>query len=361
MRAAWAVVLAVGMALTGGLSPVMPIAWAAETRVWAYVYADEEGLAEYEPDDQSGALAKVTRAGEGDYTVRLAGAAAAEGVPMVTAAGDGGTHCQLAGFSVSGADEVVRVGCYRGTVPDDSEFSLSFFSRSTLDGGDDAAYGYVFNNRPTLADYDNPPAYSTGGPVEIERASNGYWTVHFDGDAFDNDSGNVQVSAVGPRPARCGIVEWDGDDDGADAVVRCDNLSGVAPQWTLVYAHEYSLVGDTGRYFGYLQADRPDVDVDVEYAPDKDRNRAPDDYAHRVTRRAEGQYEVKVYGPVKEPLGLHVSVNGDSTRFCTISDAIVYPVVDSAQPSALVTVACYTSAGQPDNSWFSLNYYSPPL
>jgi hypothetical protein len=324
-------------------------------------------VAEYEPRYQSsgpGVLARVNRTGVGDYTVRLAGGAAAEGVPLVTAVGDSGAHCQLASFSVSGADEVVGVDCYRGAVRTDSRFSLSFVSGSTPpDSSGASAYGYVFDDQPTLTDYPDPPAHnSTGGSVEIERASNGYWTVHFAGDEFDNDHGNVQVSAVGSRPARCGIVEWDGDDDGADAVVRCVNLSGVAsftPQWTLVYTHEYSLVGDQNRFFGYLQADRPDVNG--EYTPDRDRNRAPAGYAHSVTRTGTGRYEVKVRGPLKEPVGLHVSANRDSTAFCTLNGATVDPAPTESQPSALVKVACHTSAGQATNSWFSLNYYSPPL
>lgn len=346
-------------ALLVALSVAAP-AQAAQARVvagvWAFLYADMPSEQTYEPEAQAtnrpDSPATVTRRGEGRYRVTLP-KAEVRGVPMVTAVGGDGVHCQLASFGLVESAQVIDVDCYAGTARQDSRFTLTFFS-PPVSGAAPGAYAYVYN-RPT------PMTYSTGGPVEVSPADGaGVWSVRFPGAEFANDGGNVQVSAVGALPARCAVVGWSPDGNGAVARVRCDDLTGsptFTPQWTLSYTHERSIVGGDSGFFGYLQANVPDAAEGVPYEPDTKRNRAPNGYIHRVVRSADGEYQVEVRGPLGPRVTLHVSVNGDTDAFCDIVGFRVDP--GSQTPAGTVDVACYTAAGVPANAWFSLNYYSP--
>jgi hypothetical protein len=363
---------AAGMALTGALMAVSAAvpAQADEAEVWAFLTADRpEAQGTYEPTYQNasaGVGVTVTNGTTaGTYTVNLADGGHDDGVPIVTAINAGPVHCQVAGYGNDDGDEVITVNCYNGTVLARSAFTLSFFAS---EGEDDltGAYGYVRNDRPTASSYTDPPAYnSTGAAVTITRAAGtGIWTVRFLGTEFANSGGNVQVTALGTRSARCTVVKWakDATSTGVEVQVRCQNLAGVTPQWTLGYVHERSIVGDLEDFFGYLQADQPDAPEDEIYIPDPNRNRGPNVVAHRVTRLDPGRYEVHVYGRLKEPIGVHATVNGDTTNFCVLTGAEVVapPPPDPADgPSALVRLACYDTNGQLANSRFTLNYYAP--
>ncbi len=322
---------------------------AAEGETWAFLFADQENAtAAYSPEDMKASRGDiegtVTRTGTGAYTVLLANAAA-PGVPIVTAANDQGVHCQLASYTAGSAD--------------DSKFTLSFLSSTQPGSGAAGAYGYILDDQPTLATYTNPATRfnSTNGDVVITRGSDPrYWTVRFTGQSFNNTGGNVQVSALGTRPARCGVVNWTPNSAGVDAQVRCDNLSGVTsftPQWTLVYAHGRSLVGGSGGYFGYLQADQPSA---TDYTPSLPRNLAPFGFAHTITRQAVGTYVAHVHGPVNQSVVVHASVNRDTDKYCTL---VSWTVTSNQQQAADIRVNCYTSGGAPADAWFSLNYYSP--
>lgn len=344
-------------------APGTGAARAAEGETWAFLYADKErSTSTYLPGQARGRadiVAWVTRSGTGGYTVRLTNAASA-GVPVVTAVNGAGVHCQLTSFGRNGADELVRVGCYDRDVPADSEFTLSYFASTAPDSGAAGAYGYVHDDQPALATYADPATRynSTGGRVEIHRGTGDprTWTARFFGQAFSNNAGNVQVSAVGSRPARCGIVRWDPHPLGVDAQVRCDTPAGAAPytpQWTLAYSHDRSVVGGTTGFFGYLQADQPTAPA---YTPSVPRNRAPSGLTHTVRRDGEGRYEAQVYGPLKDSLDAHVSVNGDTDSYCVLAGWTITP---GTQPAARVGIACHTANGDPADAWFSLSYYSP--
>jgi hypothetical protein len=348
--------------------PAAVPARAAEAAVWVFLYADRESRGSYTPANQTASRghiqATVARHGTGSYTVDLAnaGAPGVTGVPVVTAVDDAGVHCQLAWFYLADDEttEVVEVACYAGTVPTDSRFTLSYFRSTPPDSGASGAYGYVFDNQPAATTYSAAPSYnSAGGPVTIHHAAGtNIWTVRFAGRAFDNVGGNVQVSAVGIVPMRCSVYQWYpvSNPPGVDAQVRCDRLSTPAytPQWTLTYTHDRSIVGGTSGFFGYLQANQPGS---AFYVPDPGRNRAADPaYVHTVTRSNPGRYQAQVYGPFKEPMTAHVSVNGDTGNFCDIGSWSVTP---STQPAGRVDITCYNAAGGPADSWFSLNYFSP--
>lgn len=355
-------VVAAGMVLTGGLVPAMP-AHAAVAEVWAFAYADLPWDKSYDPEHQAASdediEVEVTREGAGRYEVTLENGAAAAGVPMVTAVGDDRVHCQVTSFGRDDEDEVIDVACYQGTARVDSAFTVSFFS-STGQDSLVGAYGYVFNDKPGEVKYTAPVSYrSTGGKVEIERdAATGVWTVHFFGEAFDNVAGNVQVTALGALPTRCAVVQWYRHDLGADAQVRCERLAdpSVVPQWTLMYTHERSIVGNRDSFFGYLQADQPAAPLGIPYTPDWNRNRGPDGLMHKVTRTDTGQYQALVYGSVTQPVALHVSANRDTGNYCGLDNPMV---MSGQEPGATVDIYCYTRTGAPTNSWFSLNYYSP--
>jgi hypothetical protein len=120
-----------------------------------------------------------------------------------------------------------------------------------------------------------------------------------------------------------------------------------------VYANDRSIVGGTTGFFGYLQANEPSS---ASYTPNPKRNRAPSGFTHTVTRSGPGQYQAQVYGPLKVPVALHVSVNGNTDASC---DLVRWSVRPNTQPAGLVDVSCFDAAGVPADNVFSLNYYSP--
>jgi hypothetical protein len=263
-------------------------------------------------------------------------------------------HCQLAAFNPTGSAEEIRVNCYEGDAFADSRFTLSFFASDGEGSEATGAYGYVLDDQPHLPTYPDPLHYnSTGEPVEIRRSADGTWTVRFFGQEFNNNGGNVQVSALGSMPARCGIVQWSPHSLGVDARVRCVNLSslpGFTPQWTLVYTHERAVVGDRSGTFGYLQADQPNADE--PYTPPPPRNRGPRAEVHRVIPQGGGRYRVEVEGGAPPPSTAHVSVNGSVGDFCSLSGWT------ATQGGANADIACYDEKGMPSPNVFSLLYYS---
>jgi hypothetical protein len=265
----------------------------------------------------------------------------------------------LTQFRQTGTAEEILVSCYTGVSAADSKFTLSFFWSTAPDSGAPGAYGYVYNEKPKAPVTVNPPVRynSTGGNVEIYYNQNtGIWTVRFFGQAFNNIAGSVQLSPVGLLPYRCAIFQWYPHVLGADAQVRCDALSEASdgpPQWTLVYMHERAIVGDRSGFFGYLQANQPTA---LSYTPDPNRNRAPNGFLHTVTRSGPGQYQAQIYGPLKAPNTVHLTVNGDTGAFC---DIVGWTMKPESQPAGLVDIACFDVAGVPADNWFSLTYYSP--
>lgn len=333
---------------------------AAEARVWIHLYAEQQGAqGTYVPPQQNssqpGIQGKVTRLGPGGYRVDLAGAGAS-GIPMVTAVNSSGVHCQLTSFEQNGTAEVVYVGCYAGEVPTNSKFTLSFFSSTPPDSGADGAYGYVYNNQPALNFYANPPGYnSSGRPIEIYHAvDTNIWTVRFFGDQYNNTAGNVQVTSIGAVPARCAVSQWYPHALGADAQVRCDRPNGNdgAPPWALTYTHDRSIMGGTGGFFGYLQADQP---TSPAYTPTEPRNRGQDGYIHTVTRSGTGKYQVQLNGPIKAPVAVQLSVNGNTDNYCVLNN---WSLTGGDRPAARVNLSCYNANRNPVDSWYALNYFA---
>jgi hypothetical protein len=337
-------------ALVVGLLGAAP-AQAAEAQVWVFLYMDQpKAQGAYVPADQesnTGTRATVTWLATGSYRVDLPGVSAS-GVPMVTAVHGSSVHCQVKSFSTAGQ---VFVSCYAGGSPTNSRFTFTFASATPPGSGASGAYGYVFDNQPALDIYRNPPGFnSAGGPIEIDHAAgSNLWTVRFSGQAFDNPAGNVQVTAVGSTPSRCAVSQWSPNGPAVDVQVRCDRAN---TQWTLVYANDRSITGGTTGFFGYLQADDPD---NPAYTPSLPRNRGQDGFIHTVSRSGRGKYQVQVYGPVKLPIALQLSVNDSSGNFCVLNSW----TPTNQQPAALVNLSCYDTNRNLADSVYSLNYYAP--
>ena len=343
-------------ALALSLSAAVP-AQAAEAQVWAFVYADPAGVEEQGTSTRAsweaspGVSVGVTMRDTGDYRVRLE-AGAANGVPVVTAASGGGKHCQVASFASAGSAEVIDVACYDDAVRDDSAFTLTFFSSVRPDSQPTiGAYGYASSNGAAVYN-------SAGGNVAITPDGSRVWKVRFAGGTFANDGGNVQVTGVGTQPVRCAVINWAKVTVGVEARVRCDKLTNTSavPQWTLVYAHERSIIGKTTGLFGYLQANKPS---EVEYEPDIKRNHGPNGHLHKITHNNPGKYRVNVRGPFKLPVTIHVSAGGDSDTFCALTHWEVLVAEKPEDPTGLADISCYNAAGSLADSWFTLNYYSP--
>src|SRR5262245_39387448 len=88
--------------------------------------------------------------------------------------------------------------------------------------GEDTRFGYAVGDQPTVAGPYSPGAgnsCTTGGAIQITRASEGMYSVRFAGlGRLPGDRDNVQVSANNPTtPVYCKPGFWDAS--GADLVV----------------------------------------------------------------------------------------------------------------------------------------------
>lgn len=232
--------------------------------VWAFAYNDKPTPgAFFVPMDPShqwskfgGANAEVRSLGIGRYEVRFAKTANKVGISHVTAVSAKPRYCQLASWRPNFADgyEYVRVDCYRhGGFREDTEFTVMFTGSSgSTPVGDKHAYIFSSATGLILDEFnpEGPDIVSHGGP------GSGVYKVHLPMSSFPPDTGNFQVTAVGPKPARCKISEWHPDFAGQTVIVSCFNHDSKPydTAWTLSYNRERPVIGEYGppKRFGYV-------------------------------------------------------------------------------------------------------------
>jgi len=98
-----------------------------------YVWADQPSSASYTPSpaysfNSAGGANSITRSGTGSYRVRFGGLATSRGHVQVTAYGPTSAgRCQLAGWSLSGSDQLVDVRCFDAAgVATDARYVVDF-------------------------------------------------------------------------------------------------------------------------------------------------------------------------------------------------------------------------------------------
>jgi hypothetical protein len=202
----------------------------------------------------NGGVVTVTRTGTGFYTVLFPGLGKPRGIAHVTAVNGSPVWCQLLGYGMSGADEVVRVACVHfGWVLSDSRFTV-LFSTSSAPPAAPGAYGYVRSDPVgTVLDSYN----SAAGAVSVAHGGFGNYSVVLSGLGAPGQAGGVQVTAVnGGGPARCKVAAWGVDPAGVTVRVRCFDAAGALLDsgWTLSYQRDRAISGAVSppKLFGYF-------------------------------------------------------------------------------------------------------------
>jgi len=202
----------------------------------------------------------VTPTGPGRWMVKFVGQAIGGCVVHVTAVHDAlsfppGRWCQAESWGPSGADEIVKVACYRPGAVLDSQpgFSVQFSASSGPVAG--GFYGYMFNTAAcgVVFTYN-----SVGGANTCFHAGVGSYSIGFNGLGTPGpQDGGIQVTAVnGSAGARCKVASFQSSPNGQFFRILCFNSAGALADnnFTATYQYKRSLYGPAfpPSRFGYL-------------------------------------------------------------------------------------------------------------
>jgi hypothetical protein len=206
-----------------------------------------------------------------------------------------------------------------------------------------AQYGFAFADQPSNPSYvanARMSTNSTGGTNTVIRYRAGDYEVRMPG-LGATPGGNVQVSAYGNHANRCKTTYWL-PLDGAMAVgVMCHNPSGtLADTQFTVQFHRGS--NDPQQQSAYLLAHPP-----VSGAPDARYSFNSGGAPNTVTKTGTGSWTVD-FGSGFTKLGgvVHVSAYGFNANYCKVRSWGV----------RTADVRCFTAAGQPTDTAWSLRY-----
>jgi hypothetical protein len=206
----------------------------------------------------------------------------------------------------------------------------------------DARYAFALADRPTAASYVANPrmsANSSGGINSIVRHGTGDYSVTLPGMGADQ-GGNAQVSAYGGG-ARCKTAYWLPLGSNQVVGVLCDDSAGRPADSAFTVQYYRAAAGQT-QQSAYVQAswtgdNRLIVDSRYSYSS-KGTN--------TVTRDSQGRFTVRFGGFTTLGGIVHVTATGFSTNYCKVR----------GWSTSAASVSCFTPAGQPvDTSW-SLRY-----
>src|SRR5262249_2983947 len=142
----------------------------------------------------------------------LPGLASTGGTVKVTAQSVNSDFCNAAGWSASGADEVVDVRCFHGAgAPPDDKYTLVYTHAGSI-VPNRAASGYPLANPPSAATF--PPSSqfdSTGLTDTVTRTGPGLYTATLGGLGslpVAADAGILHVTSASGNANRCQVVDW---------------------------------------------------------------------------------------------------------------------------------------------------------
>ncbi|GLL07824.1 hypothetical protein GCM10017581_095820 [Dactylosporangium matsuzakiense] len=300
----------------------------------------------------SPAAATGGKVATGRFLVRFPGiGAGARGNVHVTAVARDGRFCETVRWYSSGLDEIVDVQCFKaGGSPADTPFTVLWTVSSGVLPTGTGAYASLQVTGNTLTQAYN----STGGPVSVTPVAVGVYAVKLAGVGLASgvQAGNVQVTAVQPnaQPRRCKILKWGAA--GADVVgyIACHDPVTGAPMnsdFTASYHRERSVYASFGppKYFGYLA---------TPYG-------GPTNFSYPLGVGANGwgplgtgTYTVKFPVLHEKATTAHLTAIGDGPGYCTLLDKWVL----AGAADAVVPVACFDNAGNPDKSEFGVAFSS---
>ena len=284
------------------------------------------------------------------------------GNAQVTTVGGGSNWCMIWPDFDIGLDHAgVGVQCFNSAgALANTPFNVSFLRRTDTPGAQ-AAYLWVSAgsgsalNVPVTED----PVLrynSTGGTNTTTRIGTGNYNVTMPGQNFTG--GTVEVTAVGGAGigiANCKVGSWSTGSN-LSVNVRCfaANGSPVNSQFMVRAAKRWP---EGGMQYFYLRANNPTA---TDYTPTLSTQQGwidsfvgPGHFTSAATihRNGTGSYRVRL--PEMDPYYSTVKVTayGTSSGTCTVLDWFQGPGDDTD-----VEVRCFTAAGAPMNSQFTLSY-----
>ncbi len=213
------------------------------------------------------------------------------------------------------------------------------------------ASGFAWAYAPTTSSYTASSAYSwssSGQPITITRGGVGSYTVSFAG--LGGSGGDVQVSAYGDDRA-CKVGGWWSSGGALMTSVRCYDGAGAAADARYdVQFHREALVApapqDHTPELAYLWAHSPTT---AAYTPSASYAFNDGGDPSTIRRLATGVYQVTLPGQSSTGASAQVSAYGGSNQRCQLRRW------RSMGGAALLEVACFTPAGAPADSMFTLS------
>ena len=207
----------------------------------AHVYYSGTSVVASHSWNSTGGINTVTSAATGTYTATLAGLAFSNASVHVTAVGADAKYCKIGGWSVVGANAVVRVRCFDtagNLAPSDFTLSYSYGTpRSYMVGG------HAWVSGPTSA----PASYSasqhafacgTTAPITVS----GYDFVRYPDTSVAGVPTMALATAYGSDANYCKLASWSPTGTGFGVVMRCFTPAGV---WNTSTSFTSSLMAGT--------------------------------------------------------------------------------------------------------------------
>jgi hypothetical protein len=212
--------------------------------------------------------------------------------------------------------------------------------------GSQSRWGYVWANQPTAASYTPSTAYQTnssGAVNTITRSGTGVYAVRFPN--IGASAGMVHVTAYGGGSENCKVANW-GPSGAVQIVnVRCFNSAG-SPVDTSFTASYVQSAADAG-YLGHVWANQPTT---ASYTPSAAYQYNAKGLANTITRGAAGSYVVRLPGLGITGGDVKVTAYGSTNDLCKVGN---WTVSGSDQ---LVRVLCFTTAGAPVDTYFTMTF-----
>jgi hypothetical protein len=347
-----------------GVEAWTPSAQAASLN-WAYLWANQPTAASYTPNlfyqlNSSGATNTVVRTGVGAYIASLPNLGAwipAAGIVHVTAYGVGTETCKVAGWGPNGSTEQVYVQCFTRTgVPVDTYFTLTYARPISVAG----PMAFLWANQPTAASYTPNLFYqfnSSGAANTVVRTGVGAYIASLPN--LGAATGHVQVTAYGTGSERCKVANWSPSGSTQQVNVRCFTSTGtpVDTLFTMTYVDDINLIGGAslfgaggtgapGPTGAYVWANQPTT---ASYAPALSYQWNDFGGTNTITRSGVGLYSVQFAGQTLSEGDVQVTAYGYGSEYCKVA---------YWTQGAGVQVRCFSSAGVPVDTYFTVTFLS---
>lgn len=279
------------------------------------------------------------RIGPGMFQVRFPRiGTGSSGIAHVTAVGDTGNYCSVAGWYATGSDQIVGVQCHApGGRYTDTPFTLLWTYRVSYANTTAGTYAQLH-----YRESDNRAVYSHNsiqGVVLAGRSSTGSYGVRLGRvGAAGIFTGNLQVTAVQRQsyPGRCKVATW--RFEGTDVLVNVacyDHLGRPAPSdFTLSYHQRRSVTSSTGspQHFGYYSP----------YHVSSNYNNITGGAGNTVGVVAPGRYTLRYPHLGIEQTHAQVVAEGTGPNYCNLGGPWSHTGAD-----AELEVVCFDNAGNP--------------